>query len=969
MKRYLLFLTILLTTFFAKAQPFHCHTPAPDQQWVQRLHEARQHHTAYRGGTAFPFRSIALQMHIIVVDNTPTSSPALLEKMVEDVNAYFADVNIHFTVCGYNYVFLGPNLAGWGSGFAELMADNYYHDGYINVYTTDAIPFVGGVATSPTPGSPDMIFLTGSFFNPATSDQERAGLFAHELGHIFSLGHTFPNMTGPVATDELVNGSNCATAGDFICDTPADPGLTAVPGRVDVNCNYTDTIYTDANGDLFNPDTRNIMSFAPLSCYDHFSNEQLLQMRWCLDHIRYYLKSGSLNMVVLNTERRMCVYDPDITLTADPSGGTFSGNGVTGNVFSPAAAGGGHHLITYTLPGISDTVSSTDQYATYPDTSLLLTSCTQTFACGTTSDLSGISLYLNNPSAQQAVLYLYQGPVSGGTLLAADTVTISSDTLTRWFDLDFNTPVPVTAGNGYSFQVVFSVPTAVYGSFNNRYDGGQGDSLTDYAFVTWVHPYEANCGNNAHIAFQVIAPNKPGFEDYVPEVCQDAPAFTLQGRPTGGTMAIDFNPDSVFVPAALGLGIHTINYAVIDRFGCESDTMVLMTVVDDDVTISPLNSTYCPDDAAAGITGNPAGGTFYLDGIPYASSQLDFSQLSTGSHSLSYVYRSTLTYFNQMDVNTADSVATDFRPVSNNFPVWQSFKAGLDGYLNRIYFRWFSNDTTRALLRVFEGADTLGTLLYSDSVNIGGNGYYNTDVWLNRDQVWLNKDSMYLFCINPRIPGSTSNHGNIYLSTWDKYPDGSTNYSYVFFPFFERDLYFKTYIDPLYQCANDSVTTTFSVSQPFTVNLGNDTTLTTGQFLPLSAGSGAAAYSWSTGSTAPVILVNTSGTYSVVVTNADGCTSTDTIVVNFVVGMEDVGSGAFSVYPNPTKGDFIVENLSGRTIESIQLTDISGREIMVKQRPAQNTKVVFEAEALPSGVYYLHIRTETGVENVRILLE
>lgn len=969
MKRSLLFLLGLLTVLHGYSQSFQCMSPEPDRTWAQHFHTSRKQDSAYRGGTSFPYRSIALKMHIIVVDNLPTATPAVLEKMVEDANAYFADMNMHFTICGYDYVYEGPNFAGWGPGLLNFLEDNYYDEGYINVYTTDDIPFAGAIGTSPFPGSPDMIVMSGYLFNANFTDQQRAGIFAHELGHIFSLVHTFSNMAGPVATDELVNGSNCTTAGDFLCDTPADPGLNAVPGRVDANCNYTDTIYTDANGDLFNPDTRNIMSFAPLSCYDHFSNEQLLQMRWCLDHIRYYLKSGSLNMVMLNTERRMCVYDPDITLTADPSGGTFSGNGVTGNVFSPAAAGGGHHLITYTLPGISDTVSSTDQYATYPDTSLLLTGCTQTFACGTTSDLSGISLYLNNPSAQQAVLYLYQGPVSGGTLLAADTVTISSDTLTRWFDLNFNTPVPVIAGNGYSFQVVFSVPTAVYGSFNNRYNGGQGDSLTDYAFVTWVHPYEANCGNNAHIAFQVVAPNKPGFEDYVPEICQSAPAFTIQGRPAGGNLSINFSPDSVFVPAALGLGAHAVNYTVTDRYGCQSDTMVLITVVDDDVTISPLNSTYCPDDAAAGINGNPAGGTFYLDGIPYASSQLDFSQLSTGSHTLSYAYRSTLTYFNQIDVNTADSVATEFRPVSNNFPVWQTFKAGLSGYLNRIYFRWTSNDTTRALLRVFEGADTLGTVLYTDSVNIGGNGYYNTDVWLNRDQVWLNKDSMYLFCINPRIPGSTSNHGNIYLSTWDKYPDGSTNYSYVFFPFFERDLYFKTYIDPLYQCANDSVTTTFSVSQPFTVNLGNDTTLTTGQFLPLSAGSGAAAYSWSTGSTAPVILVNTSGTYSVVVTNADGCTSTDTIVVNFVVGTEDVGSGAFSVYPNPTKGDFQLNNLSGEAVESIQMTDISGRELKVRQITGRDNAIQIGAGHLPSGIYYLRIRTKTGTAQVRVMIE
>ncbi|MFK7786869.1 MAG: T9SS type A sorting domain-containing protein [Crocinitomicaceae bacterium] len=44
---------------------------------------------------------------------------------------------------------------------------------------------------------------------------------------------------------------------------------------------------------------------------------------------------------------QLCDYNPDYTLVATPSGGTFSGPGVTGNVFSPATAGIGVHPIFY----------------------------------------------------------------------------------------------------------------------------------------------------------------------------------------------------------------------------------------------------------------------------------------------------------------------------------------------------------------------------------------------------------------------------------------------------------------------------------------------------------------------------------------------------------------------------------------------------------------------------------------------
>ena len=43
-----------------------------------------------------------------------------------------------------------------------------------------------------------------------------------------------------------------------------------------------------------------------------------------------------------------CVDGAVVTLDATPAGGTFSGNGVTGNQFDPSVAGVGTHTITYT---------------------------------------------------------------------------------------------------------------------------------------------------------------------------------------------------------------------------------------------------------------------------------------------------------------------------------------------------------------------------------------------------------------------------------------------------------------------------------------------------------------------------------------------------------------------------------------------------------------------------------------------
>ncbi len=42
-----------------------------------------------------------------------------------------------------------------------------------------------------------------------------------------------------------------------------------------------------------------------------------------------------------------CIYSAPVTLTGSPAGGTFSGPGISGNVFTPASAGAGTHSITY----------------------------------------------------------------------------------------------------------------------------------------------------------------------------------------------------------------------------------------------------------------------------------------------------------------------------------------------------------------------------------------------------------------------------------------------------------------------------------------------------------------------------------------------------------------------------------------------------------------------------------------------
>ncbi|MFN8293603.1 MAG: gliding motility-associated C-terminal domain-containing protein [Chitinophagales bacterium] len=66
-------------------------------------------------------------------------------------------------------------------------------------------------------------------------------------------------------------------------------------------------------------------------------------------------------------------------------------------------------------------------------------------------------------------------------------------------------------------------------------------------------------------------------------------------------------------------------------------------------------------------------------------------------------------------------------------------------------------------------------------------------------------------------------------------------------------------------------------AQPFSITLGNDTSFCFGNSATLTAPAGYTQYLWSNGDTSQGIVVDSSSTYSVTVTNAAGCTASDAV--------------------------------------------------------------------------------------------
>ncbi len=203
-----------------------------------------------------------------------------IKMAVEGMNPFFAPICASFEVCEFRY------HDNWEHDFLEDMAvesaqiaTEYHADFRINMY------FVSGF-TDPLGHCG---FATVNGISQATSsfifirkDCITTRVFTHEMGHFFSLLHTFEGNG-----NELVNSDNCTTAGDGLCDTPADPFVDGDPQSdyVTGDCLFISP-KTDTNGEFYNPDLGNIMSYYECGGLCGFTWEQLNKMA------QAYLTSG-----------------------------------------------------------------------------------------------------------------------------------------------------------------------------------------------------------------------------------------------------------------------------------------------------------------------------------------------------------------------------------------------------------------------------------------------------------------------------------------------------------------------------------------------------------------------------------------------------------------------------------------------------------------------------------------------------
>lgn len=217
------------------------------------------------------FQHIPIKVHIIRnSDGSGGLKTYDLEGAIENLNDIFSEALMEFNIYqDINYIDKS-DLTHFKKGQEENLMKTDYNSGIINIYFTDYIEnnSESSICGYSINKENYHVIVMKNGCTPNDSS------LAHEMGHVFSLMHTHGPSNAKMTT-ELVNGSNCDTDGDGICDTPADPGLSS--SKIDNFCGYSGN-EIDANGDVFYPDTENIMSYSRKACRNHFTPQQFARI-------------------------------------------------------------------------------------------------------------------------------------------------------------------------------------------------------------------------------------------------------------------------------------------------------------------------------------------------------------------------------------------------------------------------------------------------------------------------------------------------------------------------------------------------------------------------------------------------------------------------------------------------------------------------------------------------------------------
>lgn len=449
-------------------------------------------------------------------------------------------------------------------------------------------------------------------------------------------------------------------------------------------------------------------------------------------------------------------------------------------------------------------------------------------------------------------------------------------------------------------------------------------------------------------------------------VCEDADPFTLTGgMPMGGVYtSSNVVGDTLYVPNQVGLDL--VNYTYTDSNGCANSAISQFEVLAKPAVSFGATSNFCANDNPTALTtGMPMGG--FYDGVAIDTNGLFNTSLAVvGQNMVSYTYTDSNNCSNSaVQMVNVDSIPNvSFATIPNVCAQSGAFTLTQGMPMGGVYAGvGVSNDT---LFNPTNSGTFSLTYTYTD-----GNGCSNA---ASRNIVVDTLPVADLGNITGICTGGTQ---AIVAPTgfanyaWSN--GGATNQIIVN----QLGTYTVTVTDANGCEGSDQVTLNQFFSLPNVSISPDDTTICAGDFAELTAGSWN-SYAWSNASTSSTIKVSTPGTYSVTVTDLNGCSNNANTTVTLTddptlcgsIGLAEMDSKKMlNVYPNPAQNEVFISLINFSNEVNIRLVDLKGADYRnLNIEVTNNQPILLELNGIASGVYFIRIQDEVGVTMKRLVV-
>ena len=441
---------------------------------------------------------------------------------------------------------------------------------------------------------------------------------------------------------------------------------------------------------------------------------------------------------ISNLASSYCLNSANVNMSATPSGGIFSGNGVSGNVFSPATSGVGTHDVLYTYTnaqGCSNTDTVSVTVNALPDASFtgyLTSYCDNgevdtlvpnqsggTFSGpGITGNIFDPSYFAPSPALSGALKFKYT-ITDANNCTNADSVVVNI----------YHAPVVTLSGlaNTYcsndALDTLNASPaggTLTAGSFMNGNvfnPALASTSSLNTIYYTYTNSY--NCTNSDTFEITVNAAPDASFSGLSPTHCINDEADTLVPLVNGGTFGgyissgNIFDPSTVTIPGGALSTTIQIYYSITDGNGCfDADTMTSTIYPLPTVNFGSLDTAFCENDNPVNLNNaTPSGGVYSGKGV--TGNLFSPNQAGTGKDTLVYTYTNANSCTNSDTAYTNIYPAPDFH-LPNDTNICINNVLILSTGLGAGYTFLWSDGSTNATLTI--DASTLGIGTYNFSV-------------------------------------------------------------------------------------------------------------------------------------------------------------------------------------------------------------------------------------------------------------